>query len=73
MGESLPLLLTVFIVGTIVGVLQAATTIHDPSIGQVTRLLAGGVALVVGGGWTFGICARFMSLIYSDFVRFLGG
>ncbi len=44
-----PMLLAVLVVGLIVGILQTATQINEPSIGFVARVIAAGVALAVAG------------------------
>ena len=46
-----PLLLVILGVGLVVGTLQAATQVHDQSVGFVVRLLAVVVSLVVLLPW----------------------
>lgn len=46
-----PLLLTALVVGLVVGVVQTLTQMHEPTVGQVPRLLAVAVAALVLLPW----------------------
>jgi flagellar biosynthetic protein FliQ len=46
-----PVLLVAFLAGTITGLLQAATGVHETVVGLLPRLLAVGITLVVTLPW----------------------
>ncbi len=46
-----PALAAALLVGVLVGVLQTATQVNEASVSFVTKLLAVGAAIVVGGPW----------------------
>jgi flagellar biosynthetic protein FliQ len=54
-----PILLTCMIVGVVVTLLQAVTSIRDMTLTIVPKLLAVGVVMLVFGGWSLGIVLRF--------------
>jgi type III secretory pathway component EscS len=56
---SAPPLAAALVVGTVTGVLQAATQVQEPSIGVVPRLVGVLVALAVAAAWIGGRVARF--------------
>ncbi|MBB5016717.1 flagellar biosynthetic protein FliQ [Rehaibacterium terrae] len=49
-----PLLLTVLAVGVVVGVLQAATQINEPTIAFVAKAIALAAAMTITGGFLLG-------------------
>ena len=62
---SAPILLTCMIVGVVVTLLQAVTSIRDMTLTIVPKLLAVGVVMLVCGGWTLGIILRFTNQIFG--------
>ena len=48
---SAPLLLVALVVGLIIGVLQAATSINEATLSFIPKLLALGITLSVVGSW----------------------
>ncbi len=56
---SAPPLAAALAVGTVTGVLQAATQVQEPSIGVVPRLVAVVLALAVAAPWIGARVARF--------------
>jgi flagellar biosynthesis protein FliQ len=56
---SAPPLLAALLVGLVVGVLQAATQVQDPSVAVVPRLAAVLAALAVAAPWIGARVARF--------------
>jgi flagellar biosynthetic protein FliQ len=48
---SLPIVLVAALVGLVVGVLQAATQVQDPTLAHLPRLLVVALALVLAGPW----------------------
>jgi flagellar biosynthesis protein FliQ len=47
-----PMLLAALVVGSVIGVLQAATQINEASISFLTKLIAMGVVLLALGSWS---------------------
>ncbi len=62
---SAPILLTCMVVGVVVTLLQAVTSIRDMTLTIVPKLLAVGVVMLVCGGWTLGIILRFTIQIFG--------
>jgi flagellar biosynthetic protein FliQ len=62
---SAPILLTCMVVGVVVTLLQAVTSIRDMTLTIVPKLLAVGVVMLVCGGWTLGIILRFTNQIFG--------
>ena len=60
-----PILLTCMIVGVVVTLLQAVTSIRDMTLTIVPKLLAVGVVMLVCGGWTLGIILKFTNQIFG--------
>ena len=62
---SAPILLTCMVVGVLVTLLQAVTSIRDMTLTIVPKLLAVGVVMLVCGGWTLGIILEFTNQIFG--------
>jgi len=60
-----PILLTCMIVGLVVTLLQAVTSIRDMTLTIVPKLLAVGVVILICGGWMLGIILRFTNEVFS--------
>lgn len=60
-----PILLTCMIVGLVVTLLQAITSIRDMTLTIVPKLLAVGVVIIIFGGWMLGIILRFTNEVFS--------
>ena len=60
-----PILLTDMVVGLIVTLLQAVTSIRDMTLTIVPKLLAVGVVTLIFGGWMLGIILGFTNEIFS--------
>ena len=60
-----PILLTCLIVGVVVTLFQAVTSIRDMTLTIVPKLLAVGVVMLLCGGWTLGIILKFTSQIFG--------
>lgn len=60
-----PILLTCMVVGVVVTLLQAVTSIRDMTLTVVPKLLAVGVVMLMCGGWTLGIILRFTNEIFG--------
>jgi flagellar biosynthetic protein FliQ len=62
---SAPILSTCIIVGTIVTLLQAVTSIRDMTITIVPKLLAVGVVTLLFGNWMLEVLLRFTNEIFG--------
>ena len=60
-----PILLTCMVVGVVVTLLQAVTSIRDMTLTIVPKLLAVGVVILACGGWSLGIILRFTNEVFS--------
>jgi flagellar biosynthetic protein FliQ len=60
-----PILLTCMVVGVVVTLLQAVTSIRDMTLTIVPKLLAVGVVILLLGGWSLGILIRFANEIFA--------
>jgi flagellar biosynthetic protein FliQ len=56
-----PVILTVLVVGIVIGALQSATQINEPAVAFVPKLLAVMLVLAVTGAWSLGL--------FVDYVR----
>ncbi len=63
---SAPVLITCIVVGLIVTLFQAVTSIRDMTITIVPKLLAVGVVMLVTGNWTLQVLLSFTSEIFSQ-------
>ena len=61
-----PILLTCIIVGLVITLLQAVTSIRDMSLTIVPKLLAVGAVLLILGGWMLDIIMRFTTEVFSE-------
>jgi type III secretion protein S len=66
---SAPPLAAALVTGLVVGVLQAATQIQEPSVGVAPRLLAVMAALGVSGPWIAAHVVRFAASCLELFPR----
>jgi flagellar biosynthetic protein FliQ len=62
---SAPILLTCIVVGVVVTLLQAVTSIRDMTLTIVPKLVAVGVVMLFCGGWTLDVVLRFTSEIFG--------
>ncbi len=62
---SAPILLTCVIVGVVVTLLQAVTSIRDMSLTVVPKLMAVGFITLLFGNWMLGTMLRFVSEIFG--------
>lgn len=51
---GMPMLLTVLVVGIVIGIVQAATQLNEPTIAFVTKAIAIAALLAGGGSWLLG-------------------
>ena len=62
---SAPILLTCMIVGVLITLFQAITSIRDMSLTVVPKLLAVGAVTLIFGGWMLGIMLKFTNEIFG--------
>jgi flagellar biosynthetic protein FliQ len=60
-----PILLTCMIVGVVVTLLQAVTSIRDMTLTIVPKLLAVGAVVLIFGGWSLGVIIKFSNEIFG--------
>ncbi len=63
---SLPALGAALAIGTLVGLFQAATQLHEPSVNAIARLLAGGLALSLSARWVGAELVRFTTELWHN-------
>ena len=69
---SAPLLLTVLVVGVLVGIVQAATQINEQTISFVARALALAAALALSGHWLLGALVDFTRALIQRIPLLIG-
>jgi len=62
---SAPILLTCMVVGVVVTLLQAVTSIRDMTLTIIPKLLAVGVVALICGSWTLQVILRFTNEIFG--------
>ena len=62
---SAPILLTCMVVGIVLTLFQAVTSIRDMTITIVPKLLAMGAVTLIFGNWMLGVILRFMHEIFG--------
>ena len=62
---SAPILLTCIIVGVVVTLFQAVTSIRDMTLTIVPKLLAVGVVTLLFGGWMLQVALRFTNEMFA--------
>jgi len=62
---SAPILLTCVIVGVVVTLFQAVTSIRDMSLTVVPKLMAVGFVTLLFGSWMLGTLLKFMNEIFG--------
>jgi len=60
-----PLLLTCMVVGIVITLLQAVTSIRDMTLTIVPKLIALGAVTLICGGWMLQVLLRFMHEIFG--------
>ncbi len=68
-----PLLLIVLIVGVVVGVIQAATQINEPTVAFVAKAVAITAGLAAMGSWLLGHLVEFTIALYQRIPHLIGG
>jgi flagellar biosynthetic protein FliQ len=63
---SAPILLTCIIVGVVITLLQAVTSIRDMTLTIVPKLIAVGAVTLIFGNWMLGILLSFTNEIFNN-------
>lgn len=63
---SAPILLTVLLVGAIIGMLQAATQINEMTLSFIPKLIALVFVLIAGGPWMLHVIMDFTKRLYDS-------
>jgi flagellar biosynthetic protein FliQ len=63
---SAPLLLSALVTGVVIGMLQAATQIHEMTLSFIPKLLVLSAALFVTGPWMLGMLVDFTRDLYTS-------
>lgn len=63
---SLPTLLTCMIVGIVVTLLQAVTSMRDMTLTVVPKLLAVGAVIIIFSNWMLAVMLRFTNEIFAQ-------
>jgi flagellar biosynthetic protein FliQ len=67
-----PMLLSVLVVGLIVGMFQAATQINEMTLSFIPKLLVLVLVLVLTGSWMLNLILDFMKRIFNDIPGLIG-
>jgi len=70
---GLPFVLLSLVVGVAAGVFQTGTSIQDPSIATVPRLVVVGFAVLLLGPWVLRSLVAVTVALFGDFGAILGG
>jgi len=67
-----PILLTVLIIGLVVSIFQAATSINEATIQFVPKLAVMLIVLVFAGPWMLQTLMDFITRLYNNIPQFIG-
>ena len=62
---SAPMLVFALLVGVVIGVIQAATSVNEMTLSFIPKLAALALALVFFGGWMIGMLVDFFQRIFD--------
>jgi flagellar biosynthesis protein FliQ len=62
---SAPLLGVALVVGLVIGVIQAATSINEMTLSFIPKLVGLGLTMLVFGGWMLGTLVEFTRAIFQ--------
>lgn len=67
-----PLLLVVLVVGVVVGIIQAATQLNEPTIAFIAKAVALTIALFALGNLLLGHIVEFTTMLYQRIPHLIG-
>ena len=62
---SAPVLVSALIVGVVVAMLQAVTSVRDMTMGLVLKLACVGIVLMIFGGWMMQVAVAFTNEVFN--------
>jgi flagellar biosynthetic protein FliQ len=62
---SMPLLLVALVVGLLVGIFQAATSINEMTLSFIPKIIAMGLAMALFGGWQINTMVDYTRSIFQ--------
>jgi flagellar biosynthetic protein FliQ len=68
---SAPILLTCIVVGVVVTLFQAITSLRDMTLTIVPKLIAVGAVTLLSGGWMLEITLRFTNEVFA-YIQYVG-
>lgn len=69
---AFPMLGIALLIGVVIGLLQAATQVNEPSIAFIAKIFALAAVLAMGGGWMLARLAQFTIMLYQRIPSMLG-
>jgi len=72
MLSSAPLLIVALVVGLIVGVFQAATSINEQTLSFIPKLLALGLTMAILGGWMINTLVDYTRVLFGRIPTLFG-
>jgi len=69
---SLPVLLTVMVVGLVVSIFQAVTQINESTLSFVPKMVAAVVVFAVAGPWMITVLTDFMRRLFESIPTMIG-
>ena len=69
---SAPLLGVALVVGLVIGVIQAATSVNEMTLSFIPKLVCIGLAMVLFGGWMLGMLVDFTRGIFQRIPALFG-
>jgi flagellar biosynthetic protein FliQ len=67
-----PMLISVLIIGLIVGMFQTVTSIQEMTLSFIPKLIVLALVLAVGGPWMLNLITDFMYQIFTDIPNLIG-
>ena len=69
---SAPMLIVALLVGLIIGVFQAATSINEQTLSFIPKLVALGVTLALAGGWMINTMVDYTRVLFGRIPTLFG-
>ena len=69
---SAPLLVTGLVIGVVVGVFQAATSINEQTLSFIPKLVALGLTLAILGGWMINTLVDYTRVLFGRIPTLFG-
>ena len=69
---SAPMLVVALVVGLIIGIFQAATSINEQTLSFIPKLLSLGLTAAVFGGWMINTMVDYTKVLFGRITGFFG-